>query len=171
MRGTPAQGNVHAKTGYIDKARSLSGYVTTADGRMLLFSALCNNYSVPTTARRARAGRARRATRLAAPADDVSVTRLSVAEASAHMLAGVAPLADETMRSARRARRVLARDVASPVSLPPWDNASMDGFAVRADDVRGAIAATARATPRRRDDRGGRRRDARARARERRCAS
>jgi D-alanyl-D-alanine carboxypeptidase/D-alanyl-D-alanine-endopeptidase (penicillin-binding protein 4) len=50
MRGTPAQGNVHAKTGYIDKARSLSGYVTTADGRMLLFSALCNNYSVPTKA-------------------------------------------------------------------------------------------------------------------------
>jgi D-alanyl-D-alanine carboxypeptidase/D-alanyl-D-alanine-endopeptidase (penicillin-binding protein 4) len=48
MRGTPAQGNVHAKTGYIDKARSLSGYVTTADGRMLLFSMLCNNYSVPT---------------------------------------------------------------------------------------------------------------------------
>ncbi len=50
MRGTPAQGNVHAKTGYIDKARSLSGYVTTADGRVLLFSALCNNYSVPTKA-------------------------------------------------------------------------------------------------------------------------
>jgi serine-type D-Ala-D-Ala carboxypeptidase/endopeptidase (penicillin-binding protein 4) len=48
MRGTAAQGNVHAKTGYIDKARSLSGYVTTADGRMLLFSMLCNNYSVPT---------------------------------------------------------------------------------------------------------------------------
>jgi D-alanyl-D-alanine carboxypeptidase/D-alanyl-D-alanine-endopeptidase (penicillin-binding protein 4) len=50
MRGTPAQGNVHAKTGYVDKARSLSGYVTTADGRLLLFSALCNNYVVPTRA-------------------------------------------------------------------------------------------------------------------------
>jgi serine-type D-Ala-D-Ala carboxypeptidase/endopeptidase (penicillin-binding protein 4) len=48
MRGTAAQGNVHAKTGLVDKARSLSGYVTTADGRLLLFSALCNNYSVPT---------------------------------------------------------------------------------------------------------------------------
>ena len=32
----------------IDKARSLSGYVTTADGRMLIFSMLCNNYVVPT---------------------------------------------------------------------------------------------------------------------------
>ncbi|HEU4642880.1 MAG TPA: D-alanyl-D-alanine carboxypeptidase/D-alanyl-D-alanine-endopeptidase [Gemmatimonadaceae bacterium] len=47
MRGTPAQGNVHAKTGYVANARSLSGYVTTADGRMLIFSALCNNWTVP----------------------------------------------------------------------------------------------------------------------------
>jgi D-alanyl-D-alanine carboxypeptidase/D-alanyl-D-alanine-endopeptidase (penicillin-binding protein 4) len=48
MKGTPADGNIHAKTGTLDKARSLSGYVTTADGRMLLFSALANNYTVPT---------------------------------------------------------------------------------------------------------------------------
>lgn len=48
MKGTPAEGNVHAKTGTLDKARSLSGFVTTADGRLLLFSALCNDYVVPT---------------------------------------------------------------------------------------------------------------------------
>jgi D-alanyl-D-alanine carboxypeptidase/D-alanyl-D-alanine-endopeptidase (penicillin-binding protein 4) len=48
MKGTAAAGNVHAKTGTLDKVRSLSGYVTTADGRMLLFSALNNNYVVPT---------------------------------------------------------------------------------------------------------------------------
>jgi D-alanyl-D-alanine carboxypeptidase/D-alanyl-D-alanine-endopeptidase (penicillin-binding protein 4) len=48
MKGTPAENNVHAKTGTVDKARSLSGYVTTADGRQLIFSFLCNNYTVPT---------------------------------------------------------------------------------------------------------------------------
>ncbi len=47
MRGTPAEGNVHAKTGTIDKARALSGYVTTADGRLLLFSMVANNHVVP----------------------------------------------------------------------------------------------------------------------------
>jgi D-alanyl-D-alanine carboxypeptidase/D-alanyl-D-alanine-endopeptidase (penicillin-binding protein 4) len=47
MRGTPAHGNVRAKTGFVDKARSLSGYVTTADGRLLVFSVLANNWTVP----------------------------------------------------------------------------------------------------------------------------
>lgn len=47
MRGTPAEGNVHAKTGSVDKARSLSGYATTADGHLVIFSALCNNWTVP----------------------------------------------------------------------------------------------------------------------------
>ena len=47
MKGTPAAGNAHAKTGTVDKARSLSGYVTTADGHLVLFSMLCNNYTVP----------------------------------------------------------------------------------------------------------------------------
>lgn len=47
MRNTPAAGNVHAKTGTVDKARSLSGYVTTANGRLLIFSLLCNNFTMP----------------------------------------------------------------------------------------------------------------------------
>jgi D-alanyl-D-alanine carboxypeptidase/D-alanyl-D-alanine-endopeptidase (penicillin-binding protein 4) len=46
MKETPAEGNVHAKTGTIDKARALSGYVTTADGRLLLFSLVANNFTV-----------------------------------------------------------------------------------------------------------------------------
>lgn len=46
MRDTPAQGNVHAKTGTVDRSHALSGYVTTADGRLLLFSFQANNYTV-----------------------------------------------------------------------------------------------------------------------------
>lgn len=47
-RGTLAAGNVRAKTGTLDKARALSGYVTTADGQVLLFSMIANNHTVPT---------------------------------------------------------------------------------------------------------------------------
>jgi D-alanyl-D-alanine carboxypeptidase/D-alanyl-D-alanine-endopeptidase (penicillin-binding protein 4) len=47
MKGTPAEGNARAKTGFIANARSLSGYVTTANGRMLLFSLMCNNWTAP----------------------------------------------------------------------------------------------------------------------------
>ena len=70
----------------------------------------------------------------------MTVTRLAVAEASAHMLAGAGALGTEVVPLERALGRVLARDVISPVSLPPWDNASMDGFAVRAADVLGASA-------------------------------
>ncbi|MGI8547245.1 MAG: D-alanyl-D-alanine carboxypeptidase/D-alanyl-D-alanine endopeptidase [Gemmatimonadaceae bacterium] len=47
MRGTLAANNVHAKTGSIQWVRSLSGYVTDASGRRLIFSALCNKYTTP----------------------------------------------------------------------------------------------------------------------------
>ena len=47
MRGTPAENNVHAKTGSVANARSLSGYVRTVDGRMLIFSILSNNWTIP----------------------------------------------------------------------------------------------------------------------------
>ena len=46
LRSIPP-GRVFAKTGTIDKARSISGYVTTADGELLIFSILANNFSVP----------------------------------------------------------------------------------------------------------------------------
>ncbi len=45
MRDTPAAGNLRAKTGFVDKARSLSGYVNTVDGHQLVFSILCNNWT------------------------------------------------------------------------------------------------------------------------------
>src|SRR6185503_9066620 len=49
MRGTTAEANVRGKTGTLGQVRSLSGYVTTANGQMLIFSILCNNYLVPTS--------------------------------------------------------------------------------------------------------------------------
>jgi D-alanyl-D-alanine carboxypeptidase/D-alanyl-D-alanine-endopeptidase (penicillin-binding protein 4) len=48
MKGTPAENNVRAKTGSVALSRSLSGYVTTADQHMLIFSFLSNNWTVPT---------------------------------------------------------------------------------------------------------------------------
>ena len=48
MRGTVAEANVRGKTGTLSNVRSLSGYATTADGRTLIYSILCNNYLVGT---------------------------------------------------------------------------------------------------------------------------
>ena len=54
------------------------------------------------------------------------------------MLSGVHALGSESIALEVAAGRVLARDVVSRVFLPPHDNASMDGFAAHADDVRGS---------------------------------
>ena len=45
---TAAEGNVRAKTGWIDEARSLSGYLTTAGGRPVVFSIVING-TTPTS--------------------------------------------------------------------------------------------------------------------------
>ncbi|UCC82988.1 MAG: D-alanyl-D-alanine carboxypeptidase/D-alanyl-D-alanine-endopeptidase [Gemmatimonadota bacterium] len=44
MRGTRAEDNARAKTGYIANSRALSGYVTTLDGEVLAFSMIANNF-------------------------------------------------------------------------------------------------------------------------------
>lgn len=46
MRGTPAEGNVHAKTGTLSGVRSLSGYFTTAAGERMVFSMIANHHTV-----------------------------------------------------------------------------------------------------------------------------
>jgi serine-type D-Ala-D-Ala carboxypeptidase/endopeptidase (penicillin-binding protein 4) len=47
MKGTPAEGNARAKTGSFTNARALSGYVRSADGELLAFTIIANNYNVP----------------------------------------------------------------------------------------------------------------------------
>ncbi len=44
LKNTAATNNCHAKTGYISRASSLTGYITTKDGEMLVFSILMNNH-------------------------------------------------------------------------------------------------------------------------------
>ena len=44
MGGTPAAGNVRAKTGTMSNIRSLAGYVRTRDGETLAFVAMVNNF-------------------------------------------------------------------------------------------------------------------------------
>ncbi|HEX8945256.1 MAG TPA: gephyrin-like molybdotransferase Glp [Gemmatimonadaceae bacterium] len=59
----------------------------------------------------------------------------SVHEASDRILAGIRALDSERVPLREAAGRVLAEDVSSPIDHPPWDNSSMDGYAVRAADV------------------------------------
>jgi D-alanyl-D-alanine carboxypeptidase/D-alanyl-D-alanine-endopeptidase (penicillin-binding protein 4) len=43
-KGTFAENNMRAKTGYINRARGYCGYVKTKSGKELAFSVLFNNY-------------------------------------------------------------------------------------------------------------------------------
>ena len=49
MKGTSAEGNVHAKTGTVTGVRALSGYVRTKDGEQLAFSIVINGSNIPTS--------------------------------------------------------------------------------------------------------------------------
>jgi len=65
---------------------------------------------------------------------------LSVAEAQARILAQLEPLDFEVVPLEASAGRVLGGDIAAPFDLPPFDNSSMDGYAVRTADVQAGTA-------------------------------
>lgn len=60
---------------------------------------------------------------------------LGVAEAVETVLAAVSPLEAAPVSLEDALGRFAAADVRSSVAIPPWDNSSMDGYAVRASDV------------------------------------
>ena len=63
---------------------------------------------------------------------------LTLDDARARMLDGLAALPSETVPLDAALGRVLAEPIESLLTLPPWDNSAMDGFAVRSADVRHA---------------------------------
>jgi molybdopterin molybdotransferase len=62
----------------------------------------------------------------------------SVAEARERILSHFTPVATETIPLEDSAGRVLAVDLTATHDLPPFDNSSMDGFALRSEDGAGA---------------------------------
>src|SRR5437868_15331671 len=60
---------------------------------------------------------------------------LTVAEASERILADIKPLDVETVPLRQALGRVLAEDISATVTMPPWSNSSMDGYAVRSADI------------------------------------
>lgn len=67
---------------------------------------------------------------------------LSVEAARDAVLAGVAPVETERIATAQALGRIIAEAVLARVSLPPWPNSAMDGYAVIAADTEGADEAT-----------------------------
>jgi molybdopterin molybdotransferase len=63
------------------------------------------------------------------------MTLLSVDQARERILSQFQPVSTEILLLAACSNRVLAQDIVATNDLPPFDNSSMDGFAVRAEDV------------------------------------
>src|SRR5689334_14368852 len=60
------------------------------------------------------------------------------AERRFHAALNLRPLGSEVIPLAEALRRVLAEDIRSPVDVPSFDRANVDGYAVRAADAFGA---------------------------------
>jgi molybdopterin molybdotransferase len=71
-----------------------------------------------------------------------SAPSVSVEEHLAGILSGVSPMPPTSIRLEDAARLVLAEPVRAAVDVPSFDNSSMDGYAVRREDVLAASDAT-----------------------------
>ncbi|PQV64903.1 molybdopterin molybdochelatase [Abditibacterium utsteinense] len=69
-------------------------------------------------------------------------TMVTPAEALHLILQRVVPLAGEVVAHQQALGRTLAHDVISSLQLPPFDNSAMDGYALRAEDIRNSTHAT-----------------------------
>ena len=67
---------------------------------------------------------------------------LTVAEASARILADIRPLPAERCPLLDSVGQVLAAPAVARYTLPHWDNSAMDGYAVRSADLAGGVPAT-----------------------------
>ncbi|MGH2582952.1 MAG: molybdopterin molybdotransferase MoeA [Anaerolineales bacterium] len=70
--------------------------------------------------------------------DLVSFFMLDVSEARERLLAGLPVCGSERAPLSEAHQRVLAEDLIAEFDSPRFDNSSMDGFAVRSEDLRGA---------------------------------
>lgn len=69
---------------------------------------------------------------------------LSVGDAQRRVFGQATALPGEWIPLSSAWGRALAEDMVAAVTLPPWDNAAMDGYAVRGQDVAGASPASPR---------------------------
>ncbi len=90
-------------------------------------------HDVAPPARHARVGRGPGARRVTTP--------LGAREAALRILEDVRPQPALRVPLDDALGSVLAEDIVSPLDIPAWTNSAMDGYATRADDVRGASAA------------------------------
>src|SRR5512134_3750704 len=72
------------------------------------------------------------------------MTLLSVDQARERILSNFQPVTTETISLTGCSNRVLAQDIIAANDFPSFDNSSMDGFAVRAEDTREATATSPR---------------------------
>ena len=114
--------------------------MTTADRHTLIFSLLCQQLD---RRRRVVGGQRAQSHHGAHGLDEPSQSEIvhTVEDAVQRIVSGIEPLSVERVALLDALGRVLATPVASPLTLPAWDNSAMDGYALRASDVEGASEA------------------------------